>query len=249
MQLSLIVKRWVLQILLFCACVSVHAAANVFTINSHGEQVTFAPENFTRPAVLPDESDFHLFGWSGKSSYRVTDFYGVAFVRANGAYAGDFLDWGTLQPVQPDEEPWRTLTAEEWTYLLNSRPNAAKLAGEAMIDNQKGLVLLPDTFTISVNQAVADWAAVSAKGAVFLPYQGYRDGVDIMQEGEVGYYWTATSNHSKKANYINIINLESVETDRYIGCSVRLVQPVCQHTIHLHVDDAAMGKVIIFKPQ
>lgn len=228
---------------------SVHAAGNVFTVNSNGEQVTFAPENFTRPAVLPDESDFHLFGWSGKSSYRVTDFYGVAFVRANGAYAGDFLDWGTLLPVQPDDQPWRTLTADEWMYILKNRSNASALSGEATVGEKKGMILLPDTSTLTIAQAEADWSLAQGRGAVFLPYQGYRDGVDIVQEDEVGYYWTATSADSKQSIYININQKTQVAGNRYIGCSVRLVQPVCQHTIHLHVDDASMGKVIIFKPQ
>ena len=158
--------------MLFIACVSTYAAGNVFTINSNGDQVTFAPDNFTRPAVLPNTDDFHLFGWSGKSMYRVTDFYGVAFVRANGAYAGDFLDWGTLLP---EEEQWRTLTAQEWMYILQTRPNASFLSGDATIGEQKGLILLPDTSTLTINQAQTDWLAAQSRGAVFLPYQGYRD--------------------------------------------------------------------------
>lgn len=239
-------KRWVLNMLCLFVCMSVHAAANVFTVNSDGVQVTFAPDNFTRPAVLPNTDDFHLFGWSSKSKYSVTDFYGVAFVRANGAYAGDFLDWGTLLP---EEQQWRTLTAQEWMYILQTRPNAASLSGEATIGEQKGLVLLPDTSTLTVSQAAAQWQVAQSRGAVFLPYQGYRDGVEIVQEGEVGYYWTASAKDSKQSIYININQKTQVTGNRFLGCSVRLVQPVCQHTIHLHVDDASMGKVIIFKPQ
>ena len=221
-------------------CAQVYASSEGFTINKEGDQVTFAPANLSRAAVLPNTDDFHLFGWSGKSKYAATDFYGVSFVRANGAYAGEFLDWGNLQPVQPDEEPWRTLTADEWEYVLKGRANAANLCQETEKDGQKGLALWPDSAkTKDINTAV------------FLPYQGYRDGTDFVQEGEVGYYWTATSNDSKQAIYINInINQSSQVTgNRYLGCSVRLVQPVCKHTIHLHVDDALMGKVIIFKPQ
>ena len=70
-----------------------YAGEGVFTVSSNGVRVIFASENFKQDAVLPNTDDFHLFGWSGRSRYHVTDFYGVAFVRANGAYAGDFLDW------------------------------------------------------------------------------------------------------------------------------------------------------------
>ncbi len=242
-------KRLCIYIVLLLACVNLYAAGDAFTINSDGEQVRFASENLSVDAVLPNTSDFHLFGWSGKSRYHVTDFYGIAFVRANGAYAGEFLDWGTLQPVQSDEEAWRTLTAEEWEYLLHTRPNADKLAGEGTIAEKKGLILLPDTCSLTIEQAVANWAVAQGRGAAFLPYQGYRDGTDIVQDGEVGYYWTASAKDSKQSIYININQKTQVAGNRYIGCSVRLVQPVCQHTIHLHVDDASMGKVIIFKPQ
>ena len=207
-------------IVLFFASISLFAAGDAFTINSSGDQVIFASQNFSRPAVLPDDTDFHLFGWSGQSRYRGTDFYGVSLVRTNDAYAGAFLDWGTLLPQQ---EHWRTLTADEWIYVLTSRTNASSLCGEATIGGQKGLVLLPDTFTVSIAQAVADWAKMESKGAVFLPYQGYRDGADVLKnEGEdvVGYYWTATSTDSKQSIYININQKTQVAGNRYLGCSV-----------------------------
>lgn len=231
--------------ILLSACALAYAGEGVFTVSSNGVRVIFASENFKQDAVLPNTDDFHLFGWSGRSRYHVTDFYGVAFVRANGAYAGDFLDWGTLLA---DQGEWRTLTADEWTYVLTGRDNAADLVGEATIDGQKGMILLPDTSTLTIAQAEIDWLKATEWGAVFLPYQGYRDGVDIVQEGEVGYYWTSTSTDSKKANYININNKTTASSDRYLGCSVRLVKPVCQVTVQVSVNDATMGTVI-FKPQ
>ena len=213
-------------------CAQVYASSEGFTINKEGDQVTFAPANLSRAAVLPNTDDFHLFGWSGKSKYAVTDFYGVSFVRANGAYAGDFLDWGNLQT----DGEWRTLTADEWEYVLKGRTNAANLCQETEKDGQKGLALWPDSAkTKDINTAV------------FLPYQGYRDGTDIKDEG-VGYYWTATAKDSKKAIYININQKTVVSSDRYRGCSVRLVQSVCQVPVQISVNDETMGTVI-FKPQ
>ena len=233
--MTYLVKRLIVYMVLLFACINIHAASDAFTINSDGEQVRFAEANLSVDAVLPNTADFHLFGWSGKSRYAVTDFYGVSFVRANGAYAGDFLDWGNLQT----DGEWRTLTAEEWIYVLTGRDKAADLCEETEKDGQKGLAIWPDSAkTKDINTAV------------FLPYQGYRDGVDIVSENEVGYYWTATSNDSKQATYINInINQKTgVSTNRYLGCSVRLVQSVCQVPVQISVNDETMGTVI-FKPQ
>ena len=230
-----LVKRLFVYIVLLLTGINLYAASDAFTINSDGEQVRFAEANLSVDAVLPNTADFHLFGWSGKSKYAATDFYGISLVRANGAYAGDFLDWGTLYP----DEEYRTLTADEWEYVLKGRDNADQLWEITEIDGQQGLAIWPDSA-----KNTDDFSQ-----AVFLPYQGYRDGTDIVQEGEVGYYWTASSTDSKKSIYININQKSQVAADRFIGCSVRLVQPVCQHTLHLHVDDTTMGTVTFFKPQ
>lgn len=229
-----LVKRLFVYMVLLFACINLYAASDAFTINSDGEQVRFAEANLSVDAVLPNTADFHLFGWSGKSRYAVTDFYGVSFVRANGAYAGDFLDWGNLQT----DGEWRTLTADEWEYVLKGRANADQLWEITEIDGQQGLAIWPDSA-----KNTDDFSQ-----AVFLPYQGYRDGTDIVREGEVGYYWTATAKDSKQSIYININQKTVVSSDRYRGCSVRLVKSVCQVPVLISVNDGTMGTVI-FKPQ
>ena len=60
----------------------------------------------------------------------------------------DFVDWGinTIDSDSPDT--WRTLTGDEYLYILLKRPNAAKLWGLATIQGIKGIVILPDNWIV-----------------------------------------------------------------------------------------------------
>ena len=100
-----------------------------------------------------------------------------------------------------------SISAEEWDYLLNTRPNAANLKGQAVVNDIKGYILLPDnwttplilTFTPTPNDyttnvyTLGDWELMEAAGAVFLPAAGNRYGTDInsIKAGN-GSYWTPT---------------------------------------------------------
>ena len=65
-----------------------------------------------------------------------------------------FTDWGANEIYDGDvKRPvnyWRTLTNDEWNYILNGRDNADHLCGTASITSDygdvKGLILLPDGF-------------------------------------------------------------------------------------------------------
>ena len=54
-----------------------------------------------------------------------------------------FVDWGTMF----DDEPWYTMSREEWNYLLNTRAGANDKYGIAMIGDTLGMILLPDEWT------------------------------------------------------------------------------------------------------
>ncbi|MBR5167912.1 MAG: leucine-rich repeat protein [Salinivirgaceae bacterium] len=171
-----------------------------------------------------------LFGWgtSGheymmpyQSSTDNADYYGETDI------AGTKYDWGVkIAEDYNTAEQWRTLTSEEWGYLLQTRPDATSKFGYAKIkygdgnnDNQPGLILLPDLFTfptgLSVGTAftsgfpdqtpiytVADWEKMEAAGAVFLPVAGYRDGTATRNANSTGYYWSSTLlNNNGRANY------------------------------------------------
>lgn len=146
-------------------------------------------------------------------------------------YHGAFVDWGTNMPAQGDQ-PWRTLTIEEWEYLLYQRPNAANLKGMVnikegegfMAEENKGVVLLPDdwqcpagiTFVPYAEESednsyddnvytFAEWEQMEALGAVFLPAAGARKGSGIFTVSGVNSfasYWAASS--ETEENWANV---------------------------------------------
>lgn len=110
-----------------------------------------------------------------------------------------FDDWGSYM-----EGGWRTLTADEWRYLIGARPNYEELCASATVCGVKGLVLLPDNFTGYVrtirwaytdNEYDADeWAKMEAAGVVFLPAAGYQASDSHVAEytENSGRYWSCT---------------------------------------------------------
>ena len=59
-----------------------------------------------------------------------------------------FTDWGTNKIVNGGNDPWRTLTSEEWVFLLQKRANALSLLAYVMVDNSQGIILLPDDWKL-----------------------------------------------------------------------------------------------------
>ncbi len=99
-----------------------------------------------RDGQLGDTID--LFGWSAKDSQHP---FGVSTSNIRSEYQGDFLDWGTNTIDGDACDQWRTMTAEEWHYLLHKRANAAKLFALATVNEIPGLILLPDDWQCPEN--------------------------------------------------------------------------------------------------
>ncbi len=141
-----------------------------------------------------------LFGWGTgneptKSSIEYQD-YTV------------FTDWGINQ-ISSDSNhvyKWRTLSADEWEYLIYERKNADLLHGLASVNNTTGYIILPDNWSIdndtvfssnanswSVNKYSAnEWQLLEDDGAVFLPCGGYRSGNKVYNIAKEGSYWSST---------------------------------------------------------
>lgn len=163
---------------------------------------------------LADKID--LFGRSGNNT---TAPWGISTSIIYHNYSGNFVDWGTNPIGKNAPNTYRTLTKDEWDYLLSRRADASKKKGVARIktsDTQyaNGLILLPDSWTCPAGitfksgfsndytiQAYADyqeftlaqWQQLEAAGAVFLPTSGMRNGVIVPSEQHYGFYWSATS--------------------------------------------------------
>ena len=189
--------------------------------------------------ALADKVD--LFGWSTSATY-----FGVSTSTDwENDYLGSFVDWGTNKIGSDAPKTWRTLTFEEWKYLLKNRPNASSLKGVAQVNGVNGLILLPDNWScpsgvtfksgFHYNYGVeyyaayqtftaAEWSKLEAAGAVFLPAAGNRFGSIVSFVRYVGVYWSATENFSNGAYFLGFYSNEARMYFRGDGLSVRLVK-------------------------
>ena len=190
--------------------------------------------------VLADKVD--LFGWS-----TATTNFGVSTYTSNSYYSGSFVDWGTNKIGNDTPNTWRTLTYDEWEYLLNIRPNASSLNGVAQVNGVNGLILLPDSWTcpsgvtfksgLHIEWGVdyyaayqtftaAEWSKLEDSGAVFLPAAGYRSGSNVSDVQDYGYYWSASEGNIYNTYYLVFYSNGSFvgQYSRTNGYSVRLVK-------------------------
>ena len=182
----------------------------------------------------PDETvadRIDLFGWSADNT---TAPFGIRLSTDNADYAGAFVDWGTNAIGTYAPNTWRTLTKDEWEYLLTTRANAAERMGVAHINLNdagsefaNGVILLPDDWTCpagvtfksghtaSDSEAaygeyqtftLAQWQALEEAGAVFLPAAGdWRPAnTYVGRINQYGYVHTATTHDSLEAWNVTI---------------------------------------------
>ena len=188
-----------------------------------------------------------LFGWSTSATT-----YGIHNSQKNADYSGDFVDWGNTIGTG-----WRTLTSTEWAYLFNTRASGGTVGTTPQarytmatirtdVSGVNGVILFPDgvnfaatEFTTlgNVNSASAwgtrctsaEWSALAAKGCVFLPSAGRRNGSSLYSAGADGYYWSSSLTSAYGAYYVHFnsgnLNYQS-QASRCDGYSVRLVRAV-----------------------
>lgn len=197
---------------------------------------------------LADKID--LFGWSAKGA-KVQ--WGISTSVDKEDYArtsDEFVDWGLNIG---DGKTWRTLTQDEFMYLLGRKKDGKSLYGVAQLllgggKSVNGLVVLPDDWkapagvTFVTKRAEKDtkedyryvqviskaaWEKMEAAGAVFFPASGERYGAHISMVQEKGYYWTAdyasTSPEYALMFYFGAATCVSRDRDSLRGCAVRLV--------------------------
>lgn len=222
---------------------------------SDGKQVYFSKGNLryasSKWSFFDNQYDYYTshsadawdhFGWSTSATT-----YGMSTSSNNDDYSGDFVDWGATMGAG-----WRTLTSDEWAYLLKTR-SASTVNGtengryaKAKINDVGGVILFPDTYThpdgvaapTGVNATdeygwegnsytAADWTKMESAGCVFLPAAGCRYGSEMIGLGSYGYYGSATPDGADYAYRVkfNSGSLEPANSiNRCLGCSVRLVQ-------------------------
>ena len=182
-----------------------------------------------------------LFGWGTGSNPTLS----------SSSYEGyfSFVDWGSnaISNGGNAAHQWRTLTHDEWYYLLNTRADAASKWGTGNIDGVGGLIILPDSWTLPSgcsftagfasryndwtrnSYTLAQWSQMEAAGAVFLPAAGIRYGANVSHVGDYGAYWSSTilegDGEDAHGMFFNSSDVSaSWYDDLYLGFSVRPVR-------------------------
>ena len=198
-----------------------------------------------------------LFGW-GTSGYHHGAFayqpWSTDLDDASYYAYGDYIynlndqtgkaDWGynSISNGGNIENFWRTLTYDEWMYLIGTRPTSSGIRfAKATVCGVYGVILLPDNWNehiyhlerTNVNTASyssnvidsSDWRYIlEANGAVFLPAAGSRVNNSVVQVGVIGNYWTAT--HDSVTVHCFLIGNNYAgfgSKERHKGFAVRLV--------------------------
>ena len=219
-----------------------------------------------------------LFGWgaSGEKTHKILPPYSynklpseyASYVKNGDSFndnyyytgnlSGRTYDWGYSGCFVKKDNPssvwlanYRTLTASEWDYILNKRPNAKLLKGFATVNSVPGLVLLPDNWETQLgmkdfafigavnkgyesNEYVTDeWAIMENAGAIFLPCtgrRGYNFTPKKVTYGEENYgnYWTGTSSKTEateaQAIRFSSTSITTFDQPRNYGNAVRLIE-------------------------
>lgn len=194
--------------------------------------------------------------WTGAAQYGISNSTATNNTNGYGNVATEALksDWGNTIG-----SGWRTLTSAEWTYVFNTRTSGSTVNGTANArythatintdgTSVNGMILFPDGITVANSEATswgtinvksdwgtkctsAQWTALAAKGCVFLPAAGYRNGTSVSNVGSNGHYWSSSPNASNVsgAYYVGFLSGSlgpAYGSLRYRGYSVRLVRQV-----------------------
>ena len=226
-----------------------------------------------------------LFGWGtsgynhGASCYQPWSTNGASnqnYYVYGSAYYNLYdqtgqADWGynaIINGGNTENSGWRTLTHEEWVYLLNDRTtNTGIRYVHARVNNVNGLIILPDNWSESycnlnsindegpgyytTNIFSADqWETLEQFGAVFLPVSGYRALIDVYNSDYVGYYWSSSYCDSDFVYHL-LFSSESCDPShttirRGNGYAVRLVRSSENTLVHISaVSNPSGGGVVL----
>ena len=199
---------------------------------SEGKQVRFASGNLEYDSINGYRFAAHqydyggYFGWGTGSNPTNTS--------TDWEDYPSFDDWGNHIAGG-----WRTLTRDEWHYVIWDRAYATAKRGAATVCGVHGMILLPDnwsggTFHAAFNgwstnvYDASSWAAMEDAGAVFLPAAGNRYGTGLDHVGSRGFYWSSTPYYEYDAFYMYFDDYSVDDGVYYLhwlyGLSVRLVQ-------------------------
>ena len=166
-----------------------------------------------------------LFGWAtsgyyydGTCHYPWTCSSTGGYVAYGNHYANlddetGEADWGynAISNGGNSIGQWRTLSEEEWKYLVHTRNTASGIRfAKGIVNGVNGVILLPDDWNSSVyglmntnNETSASYAdnvisnetwmsVLEPAGAVFLPAAGKREHLGVYHANVEGGYWSSS---------------------------------------------------------
>ena len=194
-------------------------------------------------------------GWNSGGGAAYEPYAKTGTFKPGGSNDADLLgtyanaDWGVYNGTNiyygssvSGISTWRTLTNDEWNYLLTGRNNAASKYALATVGTAQGLILLPESWTLptgctftsgtgsgySTNTyTLEQWDLMETAGAIFLPAAGRRLNTTVSETPGAGYYWSATHNDANNAyafKFTSSVAAANTSTLRMYGCAVRLVK-------------------------
>lgn len=233
------------------------ALPGYFTINTSKEKVRFSRGNLQYQASTATwqfaENQYDVIGEGNVNISATYD----GWIDLFGWGTGDnptkastskcdyssFVDWGinAISNGGNTADMWRTLSANEWTYITGQRTNYESLCGRATVNGIQGFILLPDDWVspgipfqgskdngYELNQfTLADWQKMEAAGAVFLPACGGRTGTEMTSTAVQ--YWSTNEGSSCYAYDIitggdTAFRLKTNQVERSSAFGVRLVK-------------------------
>ena len=175
-----------------------------------------------------DQRDDHrdLLGWGTKSN-------------PNNVSGNDsdysWSEWGE-NTITNGTTGYRTLTAEEWGYLLMREGKSAL----ATVNGVHGIVFLPDSWSLpggcsftagdgsgwtTNTYAVWQWTSMETNGAVFLPCVGLRDNGSVQYVDEFPNYWSSSEYDTESASILDYSgSIKVAVSPKRGGVGVRLVK-------------------------
>lgn len=198
---------------------------------SDSTMVRFAPGNLEYDEIDGYYFVAHQYDYGGYFGYGTGN--NPTFTSTDYRDYPDFDDWGNHI-----DGGWRTLSADEWCYVLWDRDSASAKYGVATVCGVHGMVLLPDSwhggaFTPGFDNGwstnVYDtslWSDMEDAGAVFLPAAANRVGSAVGNVGTFGDYWSSSPNGwgARSIVFEDGYVYHSEDGGRFYGLSVRLVQ-------------------------
>lgn len=202
--------------------------------------------NITNWSDSSEWKDYFSFGTSGVTELADPMRYRLEFNYPNTT-DGNIYDWGLYNAISNGGNvagQWRTLSGEEWEYVIGSSGYGRVVNGgrgngnsyqSLTINGRFGVLIYHDSFTQQSSYTIDSELTDVPEGCVFLPYAGRRRVDDVTKEllvvnvGRYAQYWSSAQRDARHAYklYAYPEGTVVITTDvKHLGFSVRLVQNV-----------------------